>query len=86
MDGCWWPEVLTNGSMLLSGTFTNVNGAFRPGIARLKPDTSLDPAFPPGTGPVTPGGSAPVAISGLSATWNNWLQLEGSGNRIFRNQ
>lgn len=58
--------IQSNGAVLFCGAFTNVGGAFRPGIARLKPDFSLDPAFPVGTGPATAGVSSPVKISGLT--------------------
>ena len=58
--------VQSNGAILFSGTFTQVNGTFRPGIARLRPDGSLDPAFPVGAGPLTLDGVAPVTISRLA--------------------
>ena len=37
----------TNGQFLISGTFTQVNGVDRAGIARLQSDGSLDPSFTP---------------------------------------
>ncbi|PYI79844.1 MAG: hypothetical protein DME26_22715, partial [Verrucomicrobia bacterium] len=58
--------VESNGTMVIAGTFTNVNGAFRPGIARLQADSTLDATFPVGAGPATADGSARVEISGLS--------------------
>jgi uncharacterized delta-60 repeat protein len=57
--------VQSNGAVMFCGSFTNVNGAPRSGIARLRPDLTLDGAFPVGAGPVaaSPG---PVKLSGLS--------------------
>ncbi|HXI51211.1 MAG TPA: Calx-beta domain-containing protein, partial [Candidatus Saccharimonadales bacterium] len=39
-----------DGKVLLGGSFTNVNGVPRNGIARLNPEGSLDPMFDPGLG------------------------------------
>ena len=43
-------NTLNGGKILIGGAFTNYNGVFRNGIARLNPDGSLDPTFNPGTG------------------------------------
>ncbi len=40
--------VQTNGSVLIGGAFTTVNGANRNHVARLNPDGSLDGSFDPG--------------------------------------
>ncbi len=42
--------VQPDGRVLLGGSFTNVNGTARAGLARLNADGSLDPTFDPGTG------------------------------------
>ena len=39
--------VQPDGNILVSGTFDNVQGIARPGLARLKPDGSLDETFNP---------------------------------------
>ncbi|MBI4324674.1 MAG: immunoglobulin domain-containing protein [Chloroflexi bacterium] len=39
-----------DGKMIVSGDFTNVNGALRNGLARLNPDGSLDAGFDAGSG------------------------------------
>jgi uncharacterized delta-60 repeat protein len=70
--------VQSNGGTILSGTFTNVNGTFRSGIARLKADSSLDLAFPVGAGPTTLDGVAPVAISGVSADTAGRIWVTGN--------
>lgn len=41
----------TNGSVLIGGSFSVVNGIARSRIARLGPDGTLDPSFDPGQGP-----------------------------------
>ncbi len=76
--------VQSNGCTLFGGSFTNVNGAFRPGVARLLPDSTLDPNFPAQGGPAGTASSAPVVISGLSldsagCIWvtGNFLQWDG---------
>lgn len=43
--------VQSDGKVLIGGSFSQVNGVARPGIARLNSDGSLDSAFTPGTGP-----------------------------------
>ncbi len=57
--------------ILLGGTFTNVAGATRRGVARLNADGSLDTAFDPGTG-----ASAPV--NGLALQADGGLVVVGS--------
>lgn len=42
--------VQEDGRIITGGGFTTYDGVSRPGIARLNPDGSLDPAFDPGTG------------------------------------
>lgn len=42
----------TNGQIIIAGSFTNVNGQTRLGLARLNADGSLDHAYHPGTGPL----------------------------------
>ncbi len=39
-----------NGKILIAGAMSSVNGAFRPGLARINPDGSLDPSFNAGAG------------------------------------
>ncbi len=59
--------VLPDGRLLLAGTFTEVNGVPRPGLARLSRDGTLDDEFepnrdggPPGWAPVIPASLAPL--------------------------
>ena len=42
-----------DGKILLGGTFTEVNGALRAGVARLHPNGALDVGFNPGEGSLT---------------------------------
>ena len=44
-------NALNGGKILIGGTFGNVGGLPRPGIARLNLDGSVDPSFNPGSGP-----------------------------------
>ena len=39
-----------NGKLVIGGSFTNIQGTARRGIARLNRDGTLDPSFDPGTG------------------------------------
>jgi len=43
--------VQPDGKVLIGGTFTQLNGASRPRVARLNADGSVDASFDPGTGP-----------------------------------
>ncbi|HEV8335703.1 MAG TPA: hypothetical protein VGR67_04725 [Candidatus Polarisedimenticolia bacterium] len=45
-----WLAVLPDDRILIAGGFFSVNGALRPGIARLHADGSLDSTFDPGSG------------------------------------
>lgn len=80
----------TNGALLLGGSFTNVDGTFRPGIARIRPDSTLDPAFPAGSGPAIAGGITRVRISALAVDragriWatGNFTQWDGTKARGY---
>lgn len=42
--------VLADGRLVVGGSFNQLNGVRRRGVARLNPDGSIDPAFDPGTG------------------------------------
>ena len=44
------PIVQADGKIVIGGTFTNVGGLSRNGVARLNADGSLDTSFDPGTG------------------------------------
>jgi hypothetical protein len=70
---------------MIYGSFTNLNGVAKPGIARISGDGSLDSGFPVGSGPVC-GQSplAPVRICSVSLdskgrTWvsGNFTQWDG---------
>lgn len=41
----------TDGKILITGNFTNINGVSRPRLARLNTNGTLDTTFDPGTGP-----------------------------------
>src|SRR5207245_652587 len=48
-DGTLYALALqSDGKVLIGGSFTNINGIRRNGIARLNEDGSLDPQFDPG--------------------------------------
>lgn len=69
--------VQTNGQVIVVGSFTNINGQTRNGVARLKPDGSLDDTFDPGVGPngtvwsVAIDSSGRILIGGEFSTWND---------------
>ncbi len=84
------------GGVILGGTFKQVHGAPRNGIARLNPDGSLDTAFNPGTdssgkvfairsdsnGRLLVGGLF-TQIGGLSSACFARLNADGSGDATF---
>ena len=61
-DTVFTVAVQPDGKVLAGGTFTGVSGVPRNGIARLKPNASLDPGFDPGLG-VEGGNAAVYAIT-----------------------
>src|SRR5262249_26470074 len=67
----------SDGTILFCGSFPNVDGQFRPWIARLRSASTLDPAFPVGLGPVT-GGLVPARISGLSVDIDGKVWVSGN--------
>ena len=70
--------VQANGGIIICGTFTNLNGIYRPAIARLKPDSTLDQAFPAGNGPATVESLTPITISDVSEDLSGGLWITGN--------
>lgn len=52
--------IQNDGSVLIGGHFSSVNGVARTNLARLRPDGSLDESFAPGVGSAPPGGRVMV--------------------------
>lgn len=81
-------QIQSDGQILIGGGFTTVNGASRPGIARLNTDGSLEAGFNPGTG-VT-GSLATVFSMGVQSTGRiliggDYTSYNGTGrNRLAR--
>lgn len=69
-------DLQPDGRIVLAGSFTQVQGVPRAGVARLNADGSLDPAFDPGLGPagtvaamrMLPEGG--IAVAGRFDTFN----------------
>ena len=66
----------TNGQVLIAGTFTNVNGFPRNGIARLHDDGGLDTDFNPGAG------AAPTAVDSVMLQSDGAVLLAGGFTSI----
>ncbi len=64
--------VQTNDQILFGGSFTNVSGAARSGIARLNADGSVDQGFDPGTG-ISGGLNSVNAIAVQSNDGSVWI-------------
>jgi hypothetical protein len=86
----------SNGSIIIAGEFSTVNGIVRNNLARLNQDGSVDESFDPGLGPnasvhslaldsdgILIGGLF-VAIDGLSARRFARLDFNGRMNRDFK--
>jgi uncharacterized delta-60 repeat protein len=74
----------TNGQVLIAGTFTNVNGISRHGIARLNADGSHDAGFDPGTGALPPAANTVLLQSdGAVLIGGQFTSVNGAARRGF---
>ena len=71
----WSLAVQSDGRLLLSGSFTSVNGVARGHVARLNTDGTLDTSFDPGTGFAGPAGPHGMAQ-------RVYLALQPDGNTL----
>ncbi|MDB6033881.1 MAG: hypothetical protein JWM16_4219 [Verrucomicrobiales bacterium] len=74
--------VLDSGRVYVAGDFTSFNGIYRPGIVRLLPDGSVDPAFDTGAG--ADGSIWALAIEGGSGGLILHAEQSGLGPAEFR--
>ena len=78
-------KIQTDGKILIGGTFSEVNGASRNGIARLNTDGTLDTTFNPGAGTVGPVFGITVQSDGKIVIGGGFYQVNGvSRNGIAR--
>ena len=67
-----------DGKLLISGTFSTVNGVARERLARLNPDGSLDATFDAGSGPdITTGISVTVQADGKAIVTGSFTSWNG---------
>jgi uncharacterized delta-60 repeat protein len=78
-----------DGRIIVGGLFTKVDGVDRPYFARLQPDTTLDPTFPPGTGPAGPVGRILPQPDGRLLILGSFSSVDGTPRtniaRLFPN-
>ena len=67
-----------NGRLFVIGTFTDVNGVGRSGIARLNSDGSLDTSFDPGAGANGNVGSISMQPDGKILIFGSFTQINGA--------
>ena len=77
--------VQTDGRIVIGGSFTNVDGAPRRGVARLNADGSLDVTFDPGTGPSDNVSSVAIQSDGAILVVGAFTNFNGQPfNRVVR--
>src|SRR6185369_1912750 len=77
--------VQSDSRIVIGGSFTNVNGAKRPGIARLQPDGQLDQTFDPDLEIVGPSDLPPLGrftVQFLKQTQDGKILVGGSFTNV----
>src|SRR5204862_1512162 len=77
-DGTLYALALqSDGKVLIGGSFTNINGIRRNGIARLNEDGSLDPQFDPGGGVQGSAHGVSASVRSIAVQTNGQIVIGG---------